>query len=481
MVGQVLTKTVYFAGIVLATRALGVENWGLFTACISAGLIVITFVNLGLNPYVTREVAAGRRSLPNMFRAAGRYRAVASLAYLLVVPPVLHLTVPDATWPVVTGIALYLIVDSWAKYFFAQLRGAENTHYEVVGLVSEKAVVLATAALALFWARPDRALSLVTDGFVLAASLKLAVAAIGGRRILKVPIVPLRGLARGMMRGTTWRRESAYLRDSAPFLFIAIFTSIYFRIDSYMLASMVGNALAGQYGAAYKLLEGLMFAPGAVMAVYSPMLVKTLRGTAGGRGRDDRSPVVIGRIAALQTTIVSLLGLGLVLEHQWLVVHLYGSSFMPASRILLWLAPAFLAMGLNFLLGGILTADYRQNALLKITAVGAVANVALNLYAIPRYGALGAAIDTVLTEGGIGLAMAVVVRKALPLRWLVRPILRVESLLALVVAAPVLLLQPMLSDVARIALELGLALLSIAALVHLSLIPNPLKRPGRER
>jgi O-antigen/teichoic acid export membrane protein len=170
--------------------------------------------------------------------------------------------------------------------------------------------------------------------------------------------------------------------------------------------------------------------------------------------------------------LVGLLVLGLILEHDWTIRTIYGRAFGPASLILLWLAPAFGFMGLNFLLGGVLSAGYRQRTLLWATIAGAVVNVPLNAVLIPRNGAFGAAIATVVTEALVTAIMFFHLPTQVGGAAVVRPFGRIALWLAALVGFPTVVLHPYLPVAARISLEFGSGLLFLGVLVRRDEIPN---------
>jgi len=472
--GQIVVKLLYFPGIVLATRAAGPSGWGLITAAISVAFILSTAINLGLNPFVTREVAAGKIPIERLAAATTRLRLGSSLIFLIILPLVLTPTISGISRVVVAGVAAYVLADSWAKYYFAFLRGAEETRFEILGGNVEKGVFVLASGLALILASRIDPVSVVAVGFAMAAMAKLGIAVYGASRVLPPEAMPVGRVLAPARVLKQWFRDLRYVRESADFLFMAMFTIIYFRADAYMVAALRGTEEAGYYGAAYRLIEGLLFAPESVLVVFSPLLVKAFNSrfdadasSAGGSG-------VVGKVAGLQVAIAGPLGLGLVLEHEWITNVLYGAEFDPAARVLLWLAPAYVIMSLNFLAGGLLTAAYLQRALLLISGVAAVSNVLLNLALIPKYGAIGAVAATVLTEAAVGAGMLLKLTARVPGSWIWRPMGVASAYFAVIVVVPNVLLHGYLPFAGRLGVGLLSTAVFLGALVWRELIPSPL-------
>ncbi len=472
--GQILIKIIYVFGIIFATRAAGPEGWGLITAAISAGFILVTGINLGLNPYVTREIAAGSVSIGRMIRAAARYRLLSSLIFLIVTPTLLIATISDIQMAVLVALTAYLLTDSWAKYLFAMLRGAENTRFEVLGANVEKGtfMLLAVAALGVGDRSGFGGAELVAVAFAVAAFVKFVIA-LRGTSALGFVSIPARYFIASFSNLRLWWRDSRYLRDSADFLFMALFSTVYFRVDSYMLAVLMGNEEAGYYGAAYRLIEGLLFAPESVLIVFTPLLVRALRSSGDHLGATAiADPETVRQVSALQVAVAGPVATGLMLEAAWLIDKMYGASFEPSTQILFWISPAFIFMSVNFLAGGLLTASYMQRSLLVISGVAAIGNVLLNLWMIPAFGAMGAVASTVATEGAVGAAMLYRITRRVQGSLIWRPALAALAYLFALVVLPNFILHDHLPFLGRLAVGVLSTGAFLTVLTNRGLIPD---------
>jgi O-antigen/teichoic acid export membrane protein len=77
---------------------------------------------------------------------------------------------------------------------------------------------------------------------------------------------------------------------------------------------------------------------------------------------------------------------------------LYGDEFIPAVlafQILIWAMPL---ISLHKLCSAMVTASHREKDQAMVRVLAALINLGLNLVIIPRFGLLGAAVITVLTE-----------------------------------------------------------------------------------
>ena len=89
---------------------------------------------------------------------------------------------------------------------------------------------------------------------------------------------------------------------------------------------------------------------------------------------------------------------GMALLAPRLVVLIFGERYADSVGAVQILTAAFLLMVVNGFMGNTLVAAGSQRYLARIVGAGAILNVGLNLMIIPKYGILGAASTTVVTE-----------------------------------------------------------------------------------
>ena len=80
-----------------------------------------------------------------------------------------------------------------------------------------------------------------------------------------------------------------------------------------------------------------------------------------------------------------------------IITLLYGQSFAKAASSLRFLGPATFVLCIGFILGVALTSIGQEKNQLKLTFVALFSNVLLNVWLIPAYGGVGAAIATLIS------------------------------------------------------------------------------------
>jgi len=188
------------------------------------------------------------------------------------------------------------------------------------------------------------------------------------------------------------------------------------RIDVLFVAHYAGMEAVGFYAASVSIAEIILTLPDAVAGPFLPLRLEMDE----KEGRHF-SPFVIKYILA----IMSLICLVIALTGKWLVLLLYGSSFLPALFPLLCLLPGIVGLSLYQFVKADLYHMDRPGLISWVSVLAMVCNLALNFILIPRYGAVGAAISSsvcyllstalllffVLRHTGMSWSQALILRK----------------------------------------------------------------------
>lgn len=193
-----------------------------------------------------------------------------------------------------------------------------------------------------------------------------------------------------------WRR----LRYSVPLGVSVVLTQVYYSIDSVMLGYLKNDAAVGIYGVAYKIPLALTaFTLLWLQALYPHAAAMDERDTSAMRSQ-------LGRVAALSIAIALPLGVGASLVATETMGTMFGGDFAAAGTpfaLLTWWT-AINGVKVNF--ASVLLARGEQRQIMIASGIGAVANIAINLYAIPEYGVKGAGVATIIAESLVTLYLA---------------------------------------------------------------------------
>lgn len=192
-----------------------------------------------------------------------------------------------------------------------------------------------------------------------------------------------------------WRKLLIYAWPVALSNFLIL---IYFNVDALMLSWMRPLEEVGLYHVAYKILETVFQFIVLFVGLFVPLFTQTLEQKIHFKKH-------------LQTAFNGILFFGIPLFFSGLLLskdlmHLAGGAeFTEGSGILQVLLLAAFFLFINHLMHNVLTVLELQKKALWIYAFGAILNLTANLYAIPNFGAIGAAYTTVLSELFICIAI----------------------------------------------------------------------------
>lgn len=211
------------------------------------------------------------------------------------------------------------------------------------------------------------------------------------------------------------------LKRSLPYGLALILSTIYFRIDSILIFTIRGSAEVGIYGVAMKMLEYISIVPLYFMNSVLPVLTKAIK-----ENTEKYKKVIQYAFDFLCALSIPMVVGGVILAYPIIFIiskedflsrlseGFYGSDM--AFKVLIF---ALLFQFVNVLFAFILIAVNKQTKLLYINAVGAIFNIIANLIVIPKYGFMGAATTSVISEFIILLGTYIIAKQSL--KFSIRP------------------------------------------------------------
>jgi O-antigen/teichoic acid export membrane protein len=88
----------------------------------------------------------------------------------------------------------------------------------------------------------------------------------------------------------------------------------------------------------------------------------------------------------------------IIILHAESILQLIYTSDVGAELPFIWLMLSFIGIAMNFVFGTLLTANGNLKELNIISAIGVIINVSLNIFLIPKYGAIGAGFTAFVTQ-----------------------------------------------------------------------------------
>ena len=196
------------------------------------------------------------------------------------------------------------------------------------------------------------------------------------------------------------RRGKSLFIQSLPLGITLVVSLLHFRADIFMLTIYRTTVEVGVYGLASKVFELPLTIPIFFMNSLYPVLLNAKNKKDRSGQTDQESTPAAEKIKkrSLQilltaSILISVAGI-VAAPLMTMIKEDFAASILP-FRILMVSLPFFFVSALCM---WILIAEDRRWTLVRIYTIGMMANIALNLVAIPRFGAAGAAVTTGVSE-----------------------------------------------------------------------------------
>jgi len=377
---QVTMKAISFLFNIFVVRRLGPEYFGQYSTVMAFIAIFAIFSDLGMAPYMLREIARDRKNiywlLPNVvvirFLLSGVVVVVATfVAYFLGKEQDMVLGIFIAA----CGLFLY----AFQGPLDATLMGWERLDYSATFSLINQVIFwgLGTLFLIVGWGF----IGLIVASLAGVATMTL----LEGRVVLRQ--ISFRRL------NLSPRRWGEVLKAGWPFGVSSLSFSLQGRFDSVLMSVTLTDTAVGWYNVPLQLVHMLMLLAQSVCTSMLPSLTRAY-------SQDPKSIWGIVHRSLKYLLMLSLpIAVGGMIVADKLIVTLYTGEYInavPLMRILIWTLPLLF---LSELMGALIMALRKEREGAKINVSNALLSVVLNLLMIPTLGVGGAALARLSARG----------------------------------------------------------------------------------
>lgn len=375
LAGDLIGKAGLLVVLMVSARLLSLEQFALLGVCIAIYGVCASVLDAGSSLLIQRDGAMHPERRRPLFEALLRARAPYAIVF------VVGAIGAGVVWgdPLAAlAIAAASIVAALTLSLWAVIRASEDFRPETAQRLGVGALGMAGALVGA---------AFITDAWAVIVGL-----ALGGLAL--VPWI-WRAVHRASAPGP---REPAHqsLMQAIPLGALSIATLVYYRAPTVVLG-VLGTALAtGQFTAAATVAFGLLALPNAISSGLLPRLASTAH-------PEDRTATL--RAALGWTLICAFVSCVAVAGVGPLVLQIgFGSDYRSADPALSILLLATIMIAASSVVGAALIAAGQIRWLVVQVSVSLAANLALALTLVPRFGAEGAAVATLISEA-IALAI----------------------------------------------------------------------------
>ncbi|WP_243396925.1 flippase [Flagellimonas pacifica] len=364
---------------VWVTRYLGPDQFGVLSYAQSFVGIFAAFSSLGLNDIIIRELVKSKDQENVLMGSAFGLQTLGSTSIMLILSISILLNDNDQlTNKIIVILGLLTFVNSFnviTSYFHSVVK---SKFYAITGLIG----VMVSSIIKVYLILGEY--SLIYFVYVLAFDVVfLALGLMWFYRRMGHSLFSWR---------FSWSVSRDLLKDAWPLVLSGIIISIYMKIDQVMIKEFMGNSDVGQYSAAVRLSEAWYFIPTIICSSLFPAIIN-----AKMRNHD----LYMSRLQRLYNLMV-LLGVVIILPvvflSDWLIHFLYGAEFHLSAGVL-----NIHILGSVFVFLGVANqkwfiSENFQAYNIVCLGFGMMSNIILNIFLIPKYGIIGAAYATLISQ-----------------------------------------------------------------------------------
>lgn len=220
---------------------------------------------------------------------------------------------------------------------------------------------------------------------------------------LLVGVLQLIGMKKGDFKLKGHRKEDLkeqskisfgyVLQNTWPFGLAAFFHLIYFQSDIILIKYITGDNQAGIYNVAFTIMVAVYMFPS---VLYQKFLLPKLHRWANHDKDKFHEVYRKGNIAMLVLGLIAMILVWTL--SAWAIPFIFGNEYQDSILILNILAVSVPIIFVAFSAGATLVTQEHMKIKVKFMGTVALINLVLNLIFIPIYGAVGAAVSTVVSN-----------------------------------------------------------------------------------
>ncbi|WNJ21521.1 oligosaccharide flippase family protein [Pontibacter sp. G13] len=355
----------------------GHDEFGMYSALLSFGFLFITLADLGINHYTTKTLASEPHHLKAYFPNLLTFKIGLTLLYPFAMVGAGWLMGYEPRKLYLLGVLCLVQGGTLIMEFFrANLRAMQRFKTDGILSVFDRLFLLGLVFI-LFWVGMD------VERFIYARLLTVGVSFI----LFYALLVKLYGWMRPRFDLPVIKK---LVRASLPFATMTILYSVHDKVDQVMLERMASSSENGLYVGAYRWLDAFSMYMWTVLPIFVARFAYFLKDL-----KEQSQLLRFGQvIVALPMIFVGAWGF-FCGEH---LLFLFGNSTeTELAAIVACMRILFVVLAMNgifAIFSTLLTSTGHERHVNRMVAASIALNILLNIFLIPRYGALACAWST---------------------------------------------------------------------------------------
>ena len=362
----------------ISTRYLGPSNYGLINYAASFTAFFMSFCTLGINSVIVKDFIDSPNEQGDALGTSIVLRIISSLCSAIMIVAISFVVDAGETETIIvvtlSSISLVFHAFDTINYWFQAQYKSKVT--SLAGLTAYLATAIYKIVLLIFgkgvrWF----AFANSVDYIILALCLYIVYKKYNGPKLT-----------------FSWNKGKYLLSKSYHYILSGMMVVIYGQTDKLMLKHMLNEAEVGYYSVGTTISGMWVFVLAAIIDSMYPTILSLHNKSKEAFDKKNK------QLYAIVFYFSIFVSIGFTLIGDFIVWFLYGKAYAPAAvplKIITWYT-AFSYLGVAR--RAWLVSNDKQRHLKKIYAFASIFNVVLNYLLIPRFGAAGAAVASLITQ-----------------------------------------------------------------------------------
>ena len=382
--GKIITVLLSLVTTAILTRKLGVSVYGSYLLITSVWLLLDSAVDFGSKVIGVKEASSKNFTERNeIYVQVAWFRCLSSLLFFIVGLGVILF------WPGFDGLEIEALM-ALLMIGFTAMAGSLEIIFQTEMRMDLKVwgdIVFPLIFVVFLWVTKDEISLFWVFGVYLGA--RILSLGLGLSLVKKITNkIKLVSIDKSFLKN--------FLKETWPMgVYMILFSGYDRAVDSVLIKQIIGVTDLAYYGLAYKIYGNL------IQPAY--FLINSVFPLMSGKTENKRK--LFWQTSGLMFLGALIVAPTIYLLSPVLIEVLAGSEFVASIKILRILLVAMVFAYLGHLVGFTLIARGKQKLILFIGIISLIVNVGGNLLFIPRFGIVGAAWVTVVTEAVAGLLM----------------------------------------------------------------------------
>jgi O-antigen/teichoic acid export membrane protein len=386
---NILVKPFYIFGIDRTVQnVVGAEIYGVYAAMFSLSIIFNIILDMGIANFNNRSIAQDNALLPQYFSSMVVLKFILGIVYCIVLGIVgTSLGFGFEQFKLFGILAINQFLLSFLLYLRSNISGTYMYKTDSCISVIDRLLMIIICGYLLLTHREDFCI----EWFVYAQTISYA-----------IPCIIAFCIVLGKAKRFSFHFDLKFLlqivKKTYPFALLSLLMSLYTRTDMVMIERMLpdGAKQAGIYAQSYRILDAVSMFAYLFATLLLPMFAKMLK---------DQAP--LGKFTKFSFLLllspVLVFVIGCCTYSTELMDLMYEESIDTSAKIFQVLIIGFIPISSSYIFGTLLTANNSMKVMNLMAAAGMICNIGFNAIFIPRYGAWGAAVVSVITQFFTGI------------------------------------------------------------------------------